>query len=99
MINVTKTSNSRLYSYCTAGLQPGLAAKPVGITKEMMSVETNHLGKAVKIQRNQDNAAIISKFYRENHRVPVHHSVYCLCHWIQLLKTIGELELLQPCES
>jgi len=70
------------------------AGKPVGITKEIMSVETNHLGKTVKIQRNQDNAATISKFYEKSSR-PCPPFCVLPMSLDPTVKTIGELELLQ----
>jgi rhodanese-related sulfurtransferase len=68
--------------------------RPVGITRDMMSVSTNHLGKTVEIKRNQDNSAKISKYFEKTSR-PC--PPFCILP-ISLhpkVKTIGELELLE----
>ena len=93
MINVTKTLTAGFMVIALLASSQVLAAKPVGITKEMMSVETNHLGKAVKIQRNQDNAATISKYYEKTSR-PCPPFCVLPMSLGPSVKTIGELELL-----
>jgi rhodanese-related sulfurtransferase len=73
-------------------------AKPVGITKEMMSVTTNHLGKAVEIKRNQDNSATISKYFLKTSR-PCPPFCVLPISLDPRVKTIGELELLSYIKS
>lgn len=68
-------------------------AKPVGITKDMMSVTTNHLGKPVEIKRNQDNSAKISQYYEKTSR-PCPPFCVLPISLDPKVKTIGELELL-----
>jgi len=70
-----------------------MAGKPVGITKDMMSVTTNHLGKSVEIKRNQDNNATISKFYEKTSRPCPPFCVQPISLHPEV-KTIGEVELL-----
>lgn len=98
MINVTKTLTAGFIVIALLVSSQVLAAKPVGITKEMMSVETNHLGKAVKIQRNQDNAATISKYYEKTSR-PCPPFCILPMSLDPSVKTIGELELLSHVKS
>ena len=93
MINVTKTLTAGFMVIALLASSQVLAAKPVGITKDMMSVETNHLGKAVKIQRNQDSAATISKYYEKTSR-PCPPFCVLPMSLDPNVKTIGELELL-----
>ena len=69
-------------------------ARPVGITKEMMSVTTNHLGQAVEIKRNQDNSATISKYFLKTSR-PCPPFCVLPISLDPRVKTIGELELLK----
>src|SRR5210317_2244463 len=55
MMNLKKNLTASVMTFALLASSAALAGKPVGITKDMMFVETNHLGKTVKIQRNQDN--------------------------------------------
>ena len=93
MINVKNSITTGIFVIALAASSQVLAGKPVGITKQMMSVETNHLGKAVKIQRNQDNAATISKYYEKTTR-PCPPFCVLPMSLDPTVKTIGELELL-----
>ncbi|MGB5290186.1 MAG: rhodanese-like domain-containing protein [Lysobacterales bacterium] len=68
-------------------------AEPVGITPEMSSVEVNHKGKPVLIERNQDNKNTITDDYALTSR-PC--PPFCI-RPIELapgVQTIGELEML-----
>lgn len=97
-MNIKQIVTGSIFAAALAASSVALAGKPVNITKDTMSVTTNHLGKAVEIKRNQDNAATISKYYEKTSRpcppfcvlpISVHPEV----------KTIGEVELLHHVKS
>ena len=72
---------------------PVSAAEPVGITPDKFSVEVMHKGKAVKIERNQDNKNTVAADYALTSR-PC--PPFCI-RPIKLapgVETIGELELI-----
>jgi rhodanese-related sulfurtransferase len=71
-----------------------MAGKPVNITKDMMSVTTMHLGKAVDIKRDQNNDAKISKYFEKTSRPCPPFCVLPISLHPEV-KTIGEVELLQ----
>jgi len=74
-------------------VSPALLAAPVGITSQTLSVDVIHDGKAMKIQRNQDNKNTIADDYALTSRP-------CPPFCIKPIKlapgveTIGELEML-----
>lgn len=67
--------------------------KPVGITKDVMSVTINHNGEAVAITRNQDNGALVNPAYAKTSR-PC--PPFCIQPIVLApgVETLGESELL-----
>jgi rhodanese-related sulfurtransferase len=83
-----------LVAITLAASATAVAGKPVGITKDMMSVTTNHLGKSVDIKRDQNNDAKISKYFEKTSRPCPPFCVLPISLHPEV-KTIGELELLE----
>ncbi|MFW2438307.1 MAG: rhodanese-like domain-containing protein [Arenicellales bacterium] len=94
MINLKMTLTGSVMAVALAVSGVAFAGKPVGITRDIMSVPTNHLGKTVDIKRGQDNAAKISKYYEKTSR-PCPPFCVLPISLDPKVKTIGELELLQ----
>jgi rhodanese-related sulfurtransferase len=94
MMNLKQNLTASVMAFALLASSAAMAGKPVGITKDMMFVETNHLGKTLKIQRNQDNSAKISKYFEKTSR-PCPPFCVLPISLDPSVKTIGEIELLQ----
>jgi rhodanese-related sulfurtransferase len=74
-------------------ISPASFAEPVGITPEMSSVEVIHKGKAVRIERNQDNENTITADYALTSR-PCPRFCIKPMKLAPGVETIGELEII-----
>jgi rhodanese-related sulfurtransferase len=74
-------------------ISPASFAEPVGITPEMSSVEVIHKGKAVRIERNQDNENTITADYALTSR-PCPRFCIKPMKLAPGVETIGELEVI-----
>jgi rhodanese-related sulfurtransferase len=74
-------------------ISPASFAEPVGITPEMSSVEVVHKGKAVRIERNQDNENTITADYALTSR-PCPRFCIKPMKLAPGVETIGELEVI-----
>lgn len=92
-MNIKNIVSGSMFAVALAASCVAMAEKPVNITKDTMSVATNHLGKAVDIKRNQDTGATISKYYEKTSRPCPPFCVLPISLHPEV-KTIGEVELL-----
>lgn len=74
-------------------ISPASFAEPVGITPEMSSVDVMHKGKAVRIERNQDNENTITADYALTSR-PCPRFCIRPMKLAPGVETIGELEII-----
>ncbi len=77
----------------TAAAARPAANKPVGITRNLMSITVNHNGKPVKIQRNQNNSAtVIPAFAKTSRPCPP----FCIQPIVVApgVETLGEVEVI-----
>lgn len=89
-LTVACASNGTAMKTATAAK---VANKPVGITKDLMSITVNHNGKPIKIQRDQNNnATVIPAFAKTSRPCPP----FCI-QPIKLapgVETLGEVEVI-----
>lgn len=85
-----KTSSS---TYGKIAAAAKTKSKPVGITGDLMSITVNHNGQPVKIQRNQDNNAIVKPAFAKTSR-PC--PPFCIqpMNLAPGVETIGEVEMI-----